>query len=383
MFRVSGVAALIVLPLLLAEPAQGQPTFNDVVIGNVPLDAGGTYTLHIDIAAATAGSGPRPIVLWIHGGGWSSGSYNAIFAGALLLRSRGIHVAGIDYRLSGQAIFPAQIEDVKGAVRFLRANAAAFNVDPDRIGAWGSSAGGHLTALLATSGDVAALEGTSGGNMAHSSRIQAAVDYFGPTDILQMNLDVTTPPGSTIDHDAAGSPESRLIGFSGPGEGIGVLRANLGNPTPPFPEKALLAFMVNPITHLTSDDPPMLIEHGTNDTSVPIGQSERLFAAAVGQGLDVSFRPVPGAGHGSLGLDADREAREFLVSRLLPIHPGDTNCDDAVDDLDIPAFVQSLLNPAAYAVTFPVCNPRNSDLNEDGILNAADISDFVNLLVAD
>ncbi len=92
--------------LICSSVVIAQPTFNDVVIGDVPTDDGGAYTLHIDIAAATAGSGPRPIVLWIHGGGWQSGTYNQINAAALQLRSRGIHVAGTDYRLSGQAIFP-------------------------------------------------------------------------------------------------------------------------------------------------------------------------------------------------------------------------------------------------------------------------------------
>lgn len=357
-----------------------QPTFNDVEIGEVPTDDGGAYTLHIDIAAATAGSGPRPIVLWIHGGGWQSGTYNQINAAALQLRARGIHVAGTDYRLSGQAIFPAQIEDVKGAVRFLRANAAAFNIDPDRIGAWGSSAGGHLTALLATSGDVAAVEGMSGGHLEQSSRIQAAVDFFGPTDILTMNLDVTTPPGSGIDHDAEMSPESRLIGFDGPGEGIGVLRANIDNPSPPFPEKTALARLVNPMTHLTMDDPPMLICHGTADTSVPIRQSERLFDAASAIGLNVGFVPVPGAGHGALGTTTDQLAREFLVRKLLPITPADCNCDGVADFADVQAFVQALLNPAGYAVSFPACNPLNADVNQDSVIDGGDLPFFVEVL---
>ncbi len=128
-----------------------------------------------------------------------------------------IAVASVDYRLTSQAglygafpvTFPAQIEDVKGAIRFLRANAGTYGLDPTRFGAWGSSAGGHLAALVGTSGGVAALEGTTGGNLAFSSSVQAVCGWFGPIDVLQMNPDVTTPPGSGIDHDATTSPESR------------------------------------------------------------------------------------------------------------------------------------------------------------------------------
>lgn len=292
-----------------------QPTFDEVAYANVPV-TGGTFNVTMDIYQATSGTGPRPAVLWIHGGGWSGGSHNSVPASALALRSRGITVVSVEYRLSGQAIFPAQIQDVKGAVRFLRANAATYNIDPNRIGAWGSSAGGHLTALLATSGGVSELEGATGGNLAFSSTIQAGADYFGPTDIININLDVTTPPGSGINHDAPDSPESRLIGFSGTGQGIGVLRANLSNPTAPFPEKAHLASLVNPITHVTSNDPPMYIGHGDSDTSVPNFQSTRLKNALDSAGVPATLRIVPGAGHGALGSTTDAEAADFLVATL-------------------------------------------------------------------
>lgn len=381
-FTVVAVAAVALVWLdstVLAQPVT--PTFNDVVIGNVPLDAGGTYTLHIDIYAATAGAGPRPIVLWIHGGGWSGGTYNSVPPYALLLRGRGIHIAGVDYRLSQQAIFPAQIHDVKGAVRFLRANAVTYGISPARIGAWGSSAGGHLTALLGTSAGVAAAEGTSGGNLGQPSIIQAAVDFFGPTDLLQINLDVTTPPGSTINHDAPNSPESRLIGFDDPDQGIGVLRDNVGNPNPPFPEKVALITLVNPITHVTVDDPPLFISHGTSDTSVPIRQSERLYDALAPLGTDVTYLPVIGAGHGALGASAEAAAREFLVWRLLPRTPGDMNCDGAVDTADVGPFVQMLVAPSAYAETRPTCNPANGDLDDSFTVDGVDVPLFVDAVL--
>lgn len=298
-----------------AGVAVAQPTFNEVAYGTEPVN-GGVATLTMDIYAATTGAGPRPVVLWIHGGGWSGGSHNTVPAHVLGLRAQGITVASVGYRLSGQAIFPAQIEDVKGAVRFLRANASTYNVDPARIGAWGSSAGGHLAALLATSGGVSELEGDTGGNLAQSSAIQAAADYFGPTDILNMNLDVTTPPGSAIDHDAPNSPESALIGFSQTGQGIGVLRANLENPLPPFPEKAHLAQLVNPITHVDAADPAMYIAHGDSDVAVPNFQSTRLKNALDGAGVAATFRLVAGAGHGDLGTQTNNEAAAFLVAQL-------------------------------------------------------------------
>jgi acetyl esterase/lipase len=365
-------------------PAQAQPitpTFNDVVVGDVPTDDGGIYTLHTDIYWATAGAGPRPVVVWIHGGGWQSGSYQPLPQATRPLLARGIHLATCDYRLSGQAIFPAQIHDVKGLVRHLRANAATYHIDPDRIGAWGTSAGGHLTALLATSGEVAAAEGTSGGNRAFSSRIQAGVDLFGPTDLFAMNLDVTDPPGSGIDHDAPQSPESRLIGFNGPGEGIGVLRANIFNPSPPFPEKVALTLLANTDQHASSDDPPLLIGHGLNDTSVPSFQSVRLFNALDAQGVEVQLRLVPGAGHGSLGAATDLAAREFLVRRLLPRSAGDMNCDGVVNGDDVAAFVVEVLRPDQYATVFPSCNPVNGDFNGDFVVDGDDVAGFAGVLL--
>lgn len=367
--------------LFLPQSATAQPTFNDVVIGNVPLDAGGTYTLHTDIYAATAGAGPRPLLLWIHGGGWQGGTYNNVPGSALAMRQRGFHIASADYRLSGQAIFPAQIHDVKGTVRFLRANAVAYNIDPNRIAAWGSSAGGHLTALLATSGDAPEVEGTSGGNPGFSSRVQAAVDYFGPVDILLMNLDVTTPPGSNIDHDAPTSPESKLIGFDDPDQGIGVLRANLDNPAPPFPEKAALAFLTNPLNFITLDDPPFYISHGLSDATVPNFQSTRLHEALLDAALDTTYKAVPGAGHGNLGASTDQAARDFLVSRLTPRSPGDMNCDGAVTTADVQPFVQSILSPEAYSTARPLCNPANGDFTGEWITNGEDIPHLIDAIL--
>ena len=373
-------ALLMTVPSTSAQPVT--PAFNDASIGIVPTDDGATYELHTDIYWATAGAGPRPIVIWIHGGGWQSGTYQNLAQAARPLLARGIHVATADYRLSGQAIFPAQIHDVKGLVRHLRANATTYNIDPDRIGAWGSSAGGHLTALLATSGGSVELEGASGGNSTFSSRIQAGADYFGPTDLFQMNADVTDPPGSGIDHDAPNSPESRLVGFDGPGEGIGVLRENIENPSPPFPEKVDLVMLANTDSHASADDPPLFIGHGLDDRSVPFLQSVRLFAALSPLGVDVTLRPVPSAGHGALGAATDESAREFLVRRLLPRTPGDMNCDGNVDAADIVPFARLLVQPIGYSISLPTCNAANGDFTGDFEVDGNDVAGFMNAIEA-
>src|SRR5262245_50032586 len=127
---------------------------------------------------------PVPLVVWVHGGAWQAGSKDQ--TPAVPLVRRGLAVASVGYRLSQVARFPAQIEDCKAAVRWLRAHAAEHAIDGRHIGAWGSSAGGHLVALLGTSGDVDELEGEAG-NLDQSSRVQVVVDWFGPTDFTRMS----------------------------------------------------------------------------------------------------------------------------------------------------------------------------------------------------
>jgi acetyl esterase/lipase/outer membrane protein assembly factor BamB len=194
------------------------------------------------------------------------------------LAARGYAVASVNYRLSQHAVFPAQIEDAKAAVRWLRSRAAEHGLDPERFAASGHSAGGHLAALLGTSGGVKDLEGP-GGDGALSSRIQCVADFFGPTDFLAMNQQAGTLSG--LDHDAPGSPESQLIG--------GPIQENV--------EKAKRA---NPITYVSPDDPPFLILHGDRDRLVPVGQSRILHEALVKAGVDSTLHVVEGAGHGDL-----------------------------------------------------------------------------------
>ncbi len=208
---------------------------------------------------------PLPLVIWIHGGAWQTGGKGN--SAAMFLTTKGYAVASINYRLSQHAVFPAQIEDCKAAVRWLRENAKTYNLDADHFGAWGSSAGGHLVALLGTSGDVKELEG--GKVEKTSSRVQCVVDYFGPTDFTKMGGN----------HDKAGSPESNLVGG-------------------PVQEKKEKAKAANPITYVDKDDPPFLIVHGDKDPLVPYSQSELLEAALKEVKVPVELVAIKGGGHG-------------------------------------------------------------------------------------
>ena len=213
-----------------------------------------------------------PLIIWIHGGAWRGGDKKNYIRREYL--KAGYAGASINYRLSQHAIFPAQIEDVKAAVRWLRANAETYRLDPDRFAAWGSSAGGHLVAMLGTTGDVNEFE--VGENLEVSSRVQAVVDYFGPTDFLQM--DAQSLPDGLV-HDAPDSPESQLVGG-------------------PIQEHKVRVAKANPITYVSEDDSPFLIIHGDRDKLVPYQQSVLLKDALEKAGVPVTFYKVEGGGHG-------------------------------------------------------------------------------------
>ena len=218
----------------------------------------------------------HPLLIWVHGGAFRMGSKEGNEHDPVPVHYvvQGYAVASLNYRLSQHAIFPAQIEDCKAAVRWLRAHAVSYQLDPNRFGAWGPSAGGHLVAMLGTTGHVTAFE--VGEHLDVSSRVQCVVDYFGPTDFLQMD---TQRPSDGMIHDTPDSPESELI----------------GGPIQAHPEKTARA---NPITYVTSAAPPFLIVHGDQDPLVPYGQSSLLVEAVRQVGAEVTFYTVKGAGHG-------------------------------------------------------------------------------------
>jgi acetyl esterase/lipase len=241
----------------------------------------GNVRHRLDLYVPNGATGPVPLIIWIHGGGWQSGDKSLNPNGHQLRYARsGYAVASLNYRLSGEAIFPAQIHDCKAAIRWLRANAAQYNLDVGRFGVWGSSAGGHLAALVGTSNDVAEMEGTVGGNLQASSRVHAVVDWYGPTDLLQMDTQLKAQPNcGTGNHDSPTSPESLLIGC----------------PIQTCPQAVQRA---NPLTYATPDDPPFFIEHGTADCTVPMGQSQILQNLLQTGGHDTSLTLIEDEGHG-------------------------------------------------------------------------------------
>jgi len=246
-------------------------------------------TLDLYLPKAPKGNGPLPVVVNIHGGAFKMGDKNmGVREIADLVASGEYAAASINYRLSGQAIWPAQIHDCKAAIRWVRAHAKEYNLDPDKIGVIGGSAGGHLVAMLGTSGGVESLEGDVGPHKGVSSKVACVADQFGPSDLLAMG-------GG---HDSPGSPESELIG--------GALQENK--------DKARAA---SPITYVTRDDPPFLILHGTKDPMVPFNQSERLAAALKEAGVSCLFVPVEGAGHGGFrSPEVPKRIRQFFDKQL-------------------------------------------------------------------
>jgi acetyl esterase/lipase len=242
----------------------------DVVFGT---GGGRDLTMHLVVPKQTSET-PIPAYVWIHGGGWQGGTKEGGIGQVIPIVRSGFVGATIEYRLTGEAAFPAQIEDCKCAIRFLRANAEKYNLDVDRIAVGGSSAGGHLVALLGTSGDVKELEG-SGGHPNQSSRVQAVVDFYGPTDFKAF---VTT--AGYEGHNRAGSPESKLLG------GGEVLTKSEG------------IKQVNPITYVDGDDPPFLIIHGDQDRTVPLNQSELMLDALQAAKVQSTLHILKDTGHG-------------------------------------------------------------------------------------
>lgn len=229
---------------------------------NLPYCTVNGSNLVMDMYWPNEGTGPFPLVVYVHGGGWSSGDKTENLQQYVKqLTPKGIAVAAVNYRLAKDSAFPAMIEDVKCAIRHLRANAKTYAIDPDRIGAFGGSAGGHLVSLLGTADASAGWD--KGAYQDTSSSVAAVVEFFGPTDLREP--------------------------FNGNDEEI------LQNV---FKQTAYedMGF-ASPITYITPNDPPFLIFHGEEDSLVPISQSETFSEALRAAGIDVTFVRVANAGH--------------------------------------------------------------------------------------
>lgn len=229
-----------------------------------------TVPLGLDLYLPADVSKP-PLLVWVHGGAWSQGtktSYPKEFV------ERGFAVASLDFRQTTQAPFPANVQDIKAAIRFLRAKAGDYGYSAEKIAIAGASSGGHLAALVGVTNGNAALEGKEGNYVTASSSVQAIISYFGASD-LNTILAQSTPFALKVREPAL----ERLLG------------------APPDHAKEL-ATLASPVSHVDRTDPPLLLFHGDQDPQMPINQSHELQGAYEKSGLDVDFEVVHGAAHG-------------------------------------------------------------------------------------
>lgn len=238
--------------------------------------------------------GDLPVICWIHGGGWQKGTKSNIGKVSSYLHTGKYAVVSVGYRLTDEAQWPAQIYDCKAAIRFVRANAKKYGFDAARIAVAGSSAGGHLVTMLGVTGPDAELEGDLGPHLGVSTNVSCVVDFFGPKDLVVMDKQ-----GSRMNHNDATSPEGKLIG--------GKVSENV--------KKAKNA---SPRYHVSKDDAPILIFHGTKDPLVPYQQSVAFEKAFEKMGGQVVLVTVTDAGHGNrFGPSVEKIMSQFLENALL------------------------------------------------------------------
>lgn len=244
----------------------------------------GSPAQHLDIYWPATGNGPFPVIIAIHGGAFMGGDKrDAQLTPMLAGLERGYAVVSINYRMSGEATFPALVHDVKAAIRWVRASAADYLFDPARIGVWGGSAGGYLAMMAGVTANVGSLDDPALGNGDQSCAVQAVVDWFGPTDFLKMDAQLAASGlalAPEFAHCGANSPESLI----------------LGGPITEIPERVDTA---NPESYLHAGIPPFLIQHGDRDDIVPHQQSinfATLARSVAGDGV-VTLELLPGAGH--------------------------------------------------------------------------------------
>ncbi len=244
----------------------------------------------LDIYLPEEGEGPFPVIINIHGGAFQQGDKRDIEVLTFLRSlSRGYAVVGVNYRLSGEAIFPAAVKDIKAAVRWIRANCEKYHLDPNRVGAWGSSAGGNLVSMLCVSASVKEFDDPSLGNPGIPCHIHAAVDWFGPTDFLKMDEQFSETGLGPMDHEDENSPESRYLGTK-------------------ISEVPLKVELANPMTYIHKNMPPILIQHGTMDNYVPVQQS-LIFADKLRKYVDnnrFALDIFEGAGHGGPAFELEK-----------------------------------------------------------------------------
>jgi acetyl esterase/lipase len=252
--------------LLAGVPrAQAAREYKDLVYATVD-----GKDLRLDLYLPAGDQAP-PLLVWVHGGAWSGGTKAGV-PGAFV--EHGIATASLDFRLSTEARFPAQVHDIKAAIRYLRAKGAQYGYRSERIAIGGASSGGHLAALVGVTNGHRDLEGTVGEHLDRSSDVQAILDYFGASNLLTI-LAQSTPFGLNMRRPAL----ERLLGA--------------------LPEQTrALAELASPVSHVDAKDPPLFLIHGDQDPQMPINQSHELQGAYAKLGLDVQFDVVHGAAHG-------------------------------------------------------------------------------------
>ncbi|HZF27966.1 MAG TPA: alpha/beta hydrolase [Gammaproteobacteria bacterium] len=256
----------------------------------------GTDVLRLDLYESERTTN-ETLLVWLHGGAWENGSKAAVPAGVIGLVGRGYAIASVDFLPASAARFPAQVLEIKAAIRFLRAQARTYGYDATRIGILGVSSGAHLAALVGTSNGEAELEGSLGEHLDQSSAVQAIVSYFGASNLMTI-LDQSTPFGVGVRQPAL----IRLLG---------------GLPSEVEP----IAKLASPVFHVDSTDPPLLLLHGDQDRQMPINQSHELEGAYERQGLNVDFIVVHDAGHGGDAFYAPAHLQRvvsFLDAELRP-----------------------------------------------------------------
>ncbi len=259
-------------------------------LSNVEYTNPGSGALLLDLyLPATPSDRLLPVVLWIHGGGWKSGSKDN--CPLTWLAAEGYAVVSLGYRLSLQARWPAQLEDARAAIRWLRSNAARYQLDAQRLAVAGASSGANLAGVVGTA--------PAPGGESVSSRVSAVIDFYGTSDVLTLPVNVPGP-GKT-ETDLANSNGAKLLG--------GIVR-----------DRPELARAMSPLYQVSYDDPPFLIVHGDQDLQVPLEQSTRLHAKLKETGVSSELKVLPGAGHGGKPFDAP-EVRETILRFLRRLTP--------------------------------------------------------------
>lgn len=320
------MASALVLTAFTTQEGEQPEVYRNIVFAEAPTVKGATKPLKINIYKGK-GEGAQPVVLFVHGGAWVSGDNRLEGNGSeqiraiMALREKGVTIAAATYRFSNEAVFPAQIHDVKAAIRYLKANADKYGIDPTRIMTMGESAGSQLALLAAVSNGEEAMEGNVGGNLQVDSKVIGCVDCYGMTDFLTLAADLYARPdlGRTDQQvyelvEDKISSRSQLFGLTTDECNLGTVSANPDK----FPKQHALVKAGSPIYHVTPDDPPILIINGQRDMRVPSAQAIKMYQALYDAGVEAELLLNNRAPHGNLGAESAAAIRSFILRILLP-----------------------------------------------------------------